>query len=170
MASATRERRLHPILWAILAALLAIPLVGGAPWTGSDFAIGGALLAMLGLAVELGLNASGNMTYRLAAGLAAVTGFAIVWANLAVGFVGEPENPYNLLFAGVLAVAIGGVLVARFKAEGMRNAMAATAVAQIVAGVISMGQDDAILLLTALFAGAWGLSALLFAKAANEGV
>lgn len=169
MNSVTKTRRFHPALWAVLAAILAIPLVAGAPWTGFDFAVGGTLLAMLGIAIELGLNASGNLTYRLGAVAAALTGSFIVWANVAVGFVGEPDNPYNLLFVGVIAIAIVGALAARFRAIGMRNAMGAAAAAQLVAGILAMGQEDAILLLTAIVTAGWGVSALLFAKAAKEG-
>lgn len=169
MNSVTKTLIFHPVLWAVLAGVLAIPLIGGAPWTAFDFIVGGALLAMLGIAIEVGLNASRNRTYQLGAIAAALTGFFIVWANVAVGFVGEPDNPYNLLFVGVLAVAIIGTLAARFKAQGMRNAMGATLVAQIVAGLVAMGQEEAILLLTAMVSLGWAAAALLFAKAAEEG-
>ena len=46
----------------------------------------------------------------LAAGvlLAIGTAFLLVWANLAVGIVDEPEHPANLMFAAVLLVGVVG--------------------------------------------------------------
>lgn len=165
----TMTRKLHLPVWIALLGLLALPLVFGAPWTGSDFVFAAVLLAMLGAGIELGLNLSTNWSYRLGAIAAALTGFVIVWSNMAVGIVGEPENPLNLLFVGVLAVAIGGALVARFRAKGLRNAMAAAALATVIAGIASMQAEPSILLISAMFVTGWVAAALLFAKAASEG-
>ena len=131
--------------------------------------VGAGLLSLLGVGIEVGLNLSTNLAYRLGTAAAALTGFVIVWANMAVGIVGEPENPLNLLYVGVLAIAIGGALVARFKARGLRNAMAAAALATVIAGLAATGSEPAILGVTGLFLTGWVASALLFAKAERDG-
>lgn len=165
----TMTRKFHPLLWLALAAVLAIPLVAGAPWTGSDFVFGAVLLSLLGAGIEVGLNLSSNWSYRLGAIAAALTGFVIVWSNMAVGIIGEPENPLNLLYVGVLAIALGGALVAKFRARGLRNAMGAAALATVVAGLVAMDAEPYILRITGLFLVGWTASALLFAKAQREG-
>ena len=45
--------------------------------------------------------------------------FLTIWVNLAVGMIGAEDNPYNLLFIGLLvAVALGGFAV-RLKPSAM---------------------------------------------------
>ena len=51
--------------------------------------------------------------------VAALGAFFLVWVNGAVGIIGNEENQANLLFFGVLAVAVVGSLIARFRAKGM---------------------------------------------------
>lgn len=101
-------------------------------------------------------------------GLAALTGFLTVWANLAAGMLGSEADPANLMFAAVLAAAAVGALVVRFRPAGMAWAMAVAGLAQlaVVAIAAATGRYGTYeLLLTACFALPWFASALLFAKA-----
>jgi hypothetical protein len=143
----------------------------GVDWTGSDFlAMGTMLVAACGL-YELGAWMSCNRAYRAGFGLAVLTGFLTVWANLAVGMLGSEADIVNLMFAGVLAVATGGALAARLKPCGMALAMLATAAAQLAAvGVgLAMGEfAPRALALTAMFALPWVASAGLFRLAAGR--
>ncbi len=54
-----------------------------------------------------------NTTYRFAVGIALLGAFLVVWVNLAVGIIGEPDNLANLMYVGVLVVGLVGAIVAR---------------------------------------------------------
>ena len=161
--------------WGIAAALLLVPLVAQFPWTGSDYVVMGILLfGSVGL-YEAIARARESLVYRAAAGVAVATAFLLVWINLAVGMIGNENNPLNLLYAGVIGVALAGAILARFEARGMSRALAATALAQGVVGAIaafggpndppgSLGQ----IVLNGGFAALWLLSSGLFRKAARD--
>jgi hypothetical protein len=81
------------------------------------------------------------------------------------------------MHGGVLAVGILGALIVRFQPHGMARALAGTALAQALVGVIvliagsgSTGANwpGAIVFLTGFFAALWLVSAWLFRKAARE--
>jgi hypothetical protein len=44
-----------------------------------------------------------------------VAAFILIWMNLAVGIIGSEDNPANLMYGGVLAVAIVGAFMVRFR-------------------------------------------------------
>lgn len=127
----------------ITAALLMIPAVAmqftkEVVWGPFDFAVAGALLFGTGLAFEVALKKANNLAYRAAAGLALFAALFLIWANLAVGVIGDEGNPANAMYLGVLAVGIIGAAVARLQPQGMARALFATAVAQMLAGAIAM--------------------------------
>jgi hypothetical protein len=163
--------------WGGAALLLLIPLATGAPWTLSDFILMGVFLGGAGLMLELAMMASRNMAFRLGAILAVLTAFLLIWVNGAVGFLGDENNPANLMFFGVLAVAVLGACIAGFRSAGMAAALFATAGAQIAVGVIALvwrmgspgyhGVYEAVMG-TSVFAGLWLLSAAFFRHAARH--
>lgn len=172
-----RGRGWRILVWGLAAALLATPLVAmqftpKVRWTPLDFAVAAVLLiAVLGLPIEFAVRRSASTAYRLGAACAAVAAFLLVWINLAVGFIGDETNPANLMFAGVLAVALVGAILARFRAPGMALAMGATAVAQLLVAIIVFVAELGTLpevLLTLLFGAPWPLAAALFWKAADD--
>ena len=110
---------------------------------------------------------SKNGSYRVAALVALATAFLTVWANLAVGMIGSEDNPLNLLFGGVLAVALAGAIVARFQPAGMVRAMAVTAAGQALAGAAGLSTDVRGAVFSMAFAVPWVVSAALFRKAAR---
>jgi hypothetical protein len=161
-------------MWGGAAVLLLSPAVamhfgaGGVDWGAADFI---AMAIMLGVACgacELVALASSSGAYRMAGGIAVGTAFLTVWINLAVGMIGSEDDPYNLLFGGVLAIALAGAVVARFEAARMVRAMAVTAVAQALAGALGLPSDPRGAIFSMLFAIPWLVSALLFQKAALE--
>ena len=79
-----------------------------------------------------------STTYRSAVGLALAAPFLLVWINLAVGIIGEPDDPANLMYIGVLAVGIIGAIIARFQPRGMAGALFAMALAQALVAVITL--------------------------------
>jgi hypothetical protein len=180
----TRRRgggAVRPIGWLMLAALLAVPALAmrfapeaGFNWTASDFVVAGVLLGGLGLAVEAALRISRHWAYRGGALVAVGTGFLLLWANLAVGLVGDEDNVLNWLFVAVLAVAAAGAALARLRPGGMARALAATALAQLAAAAAALGGTPAgpgraaeIAALAGLFPAALLFSAWLFAKSAR---
>ena len=161
--------------WGFAAALLLAPLVAmqftrEVSWGPADFAVAALLIGGLGLAIEFAVRRTHNLAYRLGAGLASLTAFALAWVNLAVGFIGDESNPANLLFALVLATALGGAVIARFRPIGMALAMAAAGVAQLLVAVVvfvaGLGTMQEVLLVL-LFGAPWPLAAALFRKAAS---
>jgi hypothetical protein len=91
--------------------------------------------------------------------------------NLAVGIIGNEDNPANLMYGGVLAVGIIGAVIARFQPHGMARALVATALAQALVAVIALIAGlGYTLILTGFFVALWLTSARLFRKAAQEQV
>jgi hypothetical protein len=160
------------------AGLLLIPLIAmqftkEVVWTLSDFVIAGVLLFGAGLTYVLVSRLGTNGAYRLGAGMAVAAGLLLVWGNLAVGFIGNEDNPANLLYGAVLAVAVLGAVVARFRAAGMARAMFAAALTQaavpLVAAAIWRPEVNQgmlyVLALNTIFAGIWAVSGWLFRRA-----
>jgi len=169
--------------WGGAVALLALPFVAmqftrEVDWTLSDFVLFGAMLGVVGLGIEFLVRQSGQLSYRVAAALAMVTAFLLVWMNLAVGIIGSENNDANMMFAAVLATACGGSLIVHFKPRGMSNAMLATAAVQLAVGIIALAMDLGtdgkawprdVIVLTGGYAGLWLLAAGLFGIAARRG-
>lgn len=160
-------------MWGGAAALLLLPAVAmqvgnnGVNWTGSDFVVFGAMLLLACGTFELGAWLSRDRAYRAAFGIAVAAGFLLTWVNLAVGIIGDGNDPANLVFFGVLLVGAIGACVARFKSKGMVRALMATAIAQALAGAVALAQGSIEGVgLSACFVVAWLVSAALFRKAA----
>lgn len=178
MASETRNRgtggwsRWRIVGWSIPALLLLVPLVAmrftdEVDWTAADFLFAGLLFASVGLAFELIVRRSGHLAYRLGAGLALLAALLTIWVNSAVGMIGSEDNPVNLLFGGVLAIALVGALVARLEPAGMARAMIAAAVAQAAGSATGLWIDVRGAIFSVAFAGLWLLAAAMFRKAAS---
>lgn len=172
--SARRGSRWRLAIWGGSVLLLLLPLLGmqfsdEVDWDAADFIALGAMLAAACGSFELAAWKSDNRAYRTAVGVALVAGFALVWLNLAVGIIGTEDNPANLMFAGVLAVAIVGAMLARLRPDGMALAMLATALAQaLVAVIVLLGESGKAFVLTSCFVVPWLLSAWFFRKAAQD--
>jgi hypothetical protein len=177
-----RGSRWRIAIWGTAAFLLLLPLLAmqftdEVNWDETDFVVFGVMLAVACGTYELAARMTGNRAYRAAVGVAVAAAFILVWINLAVGIIGSEDNPANLMYGGVLAVAIVGGVLARFQAVGMARALSATALAQALVGVIALvagfgdtapSFPEAIVVLTGFFAALWLLSAWLFRKAARE--
>lgn len=169
------------------ALLLLVPLtaklfLAEMAWTLADFAAAGLLLFGAGLTFSLVARLGDNTAYRLAVGVAVAAGLLLVWANLAVGLVGSEDNPANLLYGGVLAVALIGAIGARFRPLGMSRAMFGAALTYVVVTAIALflWQPPAataepavglpnVLGANAAFAALWAASGWLFRRASLVG-
>ncbi len=78
------KRMVYPLL------LLLIPLIFQFPWTLSDFVIGGFLLFVLGLGIELVRSKVQNKNKRYALLALVLFAFVLIWAEMAVGHFGTP--------------------------------------------------------------------------------
>lgn len=153
--------------------LLLIPLLGQWPWTLSDFVIAGTFLLGSGLAYEFIASKGGTTAYRVATFIAVGATLLLTWINLAVGIIGNEENPANLMYFAVIIVGIIGTLVARFKPQGMTRALIATAVAQALVPIIAftLWRPDftpgviEVFALNTIFVVLWLTSAFLFRRA-----
>jgi hypothetical protein len=166
----------------LLIPLVAMQFTREVNWTGSDFVIMGVLVFGAGLAFVLIARKWDNATYRLAVGVAVAAGLLLVWANLAVGLVGSEHNPANLLYGAVLAVALMGAFVARFRPLGMSFAMFGASLTYVVVTAIALfvwkptgaaAEPQApmvnVLIGNGVFAALWVVSGLLFRRAGATG-
>lgn len=159
--------------WAVATLLLLTPLVAmqftdEVDWDETDFIVMGAMLAAACGLVELGARASGSLGYRLGVAVAVLTGFLTVWANLAIGMIGSEDNPHNLVFAGVLGIALVGAIAARSRGDLMARVMAAAALAQFLAAAVGLLSDMRGGIFSMLFTLPWLLSMALFRHAARR--
>lgn len=179
--SARTERHMKArviIYIAFISFLLLVPLVAmrfsnEVNWGLMDFVVMGLLLTGVAVIVEFAIRKRAafakNGAYFLAVVLMLMACFVQLWANIAVGIVGSEGNAANILFYGVVGVALAGTLVARLESQRMMVAMLIAAAAQVgvflVASAAGWGTVPVFtLVLTLLWAG----SAMLFRKSANE--
>lgn len=158
--------------WGTAALLLLLPLVAmqftpEVNWTVGDFLFAGLIIGLVGVIFELAVRASRNTSFRCGVALALAASFLTIWVNGAVGMIGDEDNPYNLLFLGVIFVALIGAVLARFRPAGLFIAMAAAAVAQVAVGAGGIAVDPRGAMVSAAFAGLWLLAAALFRNAAR---
>lgn len=166
--------------WGMAALLLLAPLVAmqfteEVNWSVGDFVIFAVILLGVLIPLELVMRRSNDSTYRWAAGLALLAAFLLTWISLGVGIIGKDGDPANLMYAGVLAVGILGVLMSRGEARGMTRTMVAVAGAQVLvwlfAVMAGLGQPYSgpleLTVLNGFFVALFLWSAWLFNRAAG---
>lgn len=169
-------RRLRPLAWGGAVALLIAPWVAmrftsDVAWTGSDFALFGAMLLTGCIAFETAARAARSLAYLGASVIALGAAFLLVWANLAVGIVGEPAHPANLAFMAIPLAGIAGALLARRQPRGMAITLAVMAALQVMAAGLAFwtavqAPRGFLLGFTATYVAVWLVCAALFRKAA----
>jgi hypothetical protein len=159
--------------WSLAALILLLPLIAmrftdEVNWTGFDFLFAGVLIGGVGLLFELAVRTSRSVPYRVAVALALAAAFLLIWANGAVGMIGDEDNPYNLLFGIALLVALLGSALARFRPAGMALAMAAASLVQIGVALGGLSADLRGAVFSIVLAIPWLLSVALFQAAAKR--
>ena len=175
MTNAERDARLTPVLrtvvWGGAVFAWCVPLAAKVlvdlPWTPFDFMVWAGMLLVGAGVCEIGLRLSGALTYRAGVVVAAGTAFLITWSNLAVGIIGDENNPLNQIFFGVIAVALIGAFLVRFRAKGMAVTMAVTAAAQFATAFVALAHEQIVFAIVGVFSMGWLLSAWLFREAAR---
>ncbi|HYC67141.1 hypothetical protein [Brevundimonas sp.] len=164
-------RALRGIVWGGAAFAWLVPLVArftvDLPWTTEDFVAWGIMLLVAAGVCEVGLRLSGQLAYRAGVIVAVGTSFLITWSNLAVGIIGNENNPLNQIFFGVIAIALIGAFLVRFRARGMALVMAVTAAAQFGTAFVALAYEYIVFGIVGVFALGWLLSAWLFREAAR---
>jgi len=174
--------RLRIAAWGTVAFLLMLPLAAmqftdEVAWTIGDFIFAALMLGSVGLALELTVRTSRNLAFRAGVAILLAVPFMSLWFTGAVGVIGDEDNPANLVFLVTPLFALGAAALARFRAAGLARAMAATAVAQLVAGGIGVAAamnaptpvfSPEALVIIAFFTAMWLVAGALFRAAARE--
>ncbi|MFM8844415.1 MAG: hypothetical protein ACKOGN_00720 [Gammaproteobacteria bacterium] len=159
-------------MWIAAGGLLLLPAVAmvlgdEVHWGPLDFTLLAALLAALCGAIDVASRYSLSRSYRAGVAVAAIGMFLMVFANIAVGIVGNEDNPLNLIFLLIPVLGIAGSVFTRFRATGMARSLEIMAVVQ--AGVLLLawpGAKTVGLLAMAFFVALWLLAARLLRAAA----
>lgn len=117
---------------------IAMQFTSQVAWTLRDFVTAGFLLAGAGLSYEFLSSRALNEQGRWATALAVGTGLLLIWVNLAVGLIGNENNPANDLYFGVIMVGLIGAGLARFRPRGMMRALFAMALTQALVPLVAM--------------------------------
>lgn len=167
-------------VWATLGTLMLLPVSAALvtddmDWSAFDFALVGGLLLGAGSVFELSARHTGSRAYLAGVGVAVAAAIMLFLVTGAVGIIGSEDHDANLLYAGVLATAVIGTAIARFRAAGMARAMLAAALVQASIAAVALvagwgsSSDPAwpldILGATALFVAVWLTSGWLFQRA-----
>jgi len=114
--------------------------------------------------------------YRSAIGLGVLAALLLFWVNGAVGIIGSENNDANMMYAGVIAIAFVGGIIARFEPNGMKWVMLTAAMAQVLVAVIALVAQwgvsgpiwpNDVIGATVIFVALWLGSAWLFRRAAQ---
>ena len=155
----------------VLAPLVAMQFTNEVNWDETDFLFAAVIFGFVGGLIELAVRKSANWYFRLGSVFAVLAGFIVIWSNLAVGMIGNENNPVNLWFGAVLMIAITGSVTSRFFRGILPAAMFAAGTLQVVVGVFAgiWGPDPRGGIFTILLSTAWFISSLLFWCARRSG-
>jgi hypothetical protein len=148
----------------ILTPLVAMQFTTEVNWDETDFIAAAIIFGIMGGLIECAVRLSSNWYFRFGAMFAVLAGFMVIWSNLAVGMIGNEDNPVNLWFGLVLLIAIVGSIAARFRRRMLPQAMLVAGIVQINIGVFAglLGSDARGGRFTIVLSVAWLISGLLF--------
>ncbi len=172
-AGAARDRGGRRRAWVWGGAVVVLLLPALAMQVDGSLGLGRPHFVALGIMVaiacglfELAVRVDAGRAYATAAGIAVGTGLLMSWMNLAVGIIGNEDNPLNLMFAGVLLLGAAGAVLARLRARGMARVLVAMAIAQIAVAAAAQWHGHFTWPINAFFAVVWLTAAALFRRAA----
>jgi hypothetical protein len=160
----------------LLVPFVAMQFTNGVNWGVGDFIIMGALIFGTGLAYVLLTIFASNLLYKAAIACALGTTFFMVWANLAVGLIGAGSHWGNMMYMGVVAIAIIGSIISKFTSGGMERAMYATAFSIVLVAAIALianmdeypgSSVNEIIMVNGFFALLYAVSGVLFRYASQ---
>ena len=136
-------------------------------WTAFDFVFAAILLCGTGLLFELIVRRSPNLAYLFAASAAVANCFFLFWTTGAVGVIGSEDHLANLVYIGVIFLALIGAVAAAFRPNGMARVMLACAAASAAVTAYGFTVDVRGAAFSLGFVAIWLLSAALFRIAAR---
>lgn len=171
--SETTTRTLRTAGWSLAAALLALPAVAmqfteEVQWTGGDFVFAAVVFAIVGGVFEIAARATRNLAYRLATVLAVACAFLQVWINLAVGIIGNEDNPANWTYFAVVLMAVSVAVVALGEARLLARGMWALAVLQVLFSILHFANGTPTPIVDGFFAALWIAAGRLWLRAADQ--
>ncbi|MFN3451684.1 MAG: hypothetical protein ACK4ZE_05955 [Sphingorhabdus sp.] len=133
-------------------------------WDETDFVVAAIIFGMVGGLIEFAVRLSSNWYFRVGSMFAVLAGFMVIWSNLAVGMIGNEDNPVNLWFGLVLLIAIGGSIASRLRGSILPQAMFAAGLVQMYIGIFAgiFGNDVRGGRYTIALSIIWLISGLLF--------
>jgi len=151
----------------VLTPLIAMQFTKEVDWDGTDFIFAAVIFSVVGGLIELAVRLSSNWYFRFGSMFAVLAGFLVVWSNLAVGMIGNEDNPANLWFGAVLVIAILGAILSRFHPYAMASAMLFAGMIQAAIGLFAgvLGSDPRGGIFTIILASFWLIAAALFRSA-----
>ena len=169
----SRRKALLPILLMtalfLLVPFIAMQFTDEVNWTLTDFVVAGLLFAGAGLLFVRLASTTANPSYRAAVAIAVLTALMLTWVNLAVGIIGDANNPANLMYIAVLLVGVTGSVIVRRRPGGMARILVAMALLQILIGVIAQVSGmDHMPVITIVFVSLWLTSAWLFRRSGTD--
>ncbi|MEY3338358.1 MAG: hypothetical protein RL245_1350 [Pseudomonadota bacterium] len=165
-----KPKKWQMVMWGLSAAVLALPAIAmqfskEIAWGPEDFAVVGALLALLCLTVELAARTSSKRYFLAGVVLAGIGGFALIFINVAVGIIGSEEDPRNLVFYSIPALGFLGALITRFKSTVLVRLLVIMSAIQLSAAFLAPVDMRHIMIpFTGIFVGLWLSSALLIQR------
>lgn len=167
------DNALRLLMWTGLLGLWLLPIIAKqftdeVQWSTFDHVFAFVALGVPGLIVEIVSRMTTNWFYRGGVVVALATAFVITWANLAVGIVGNEENPVNLIFFVVVAIAMLGSALAGFKAARLRWVFYFTAAAQALTALVALQAEPFVLVFCGVTTALWLTAATLFGQAAKD--
>ena len=162
--------------WGAAAALLALPAIamrfsGEVAWSPGDFLFAAVLLIALGLGIEIAMRLRTGIAGRAGMIVTSIAAFLTVWANGAVGIIGNEGEPVNQGFYALVLAALLAGAAARFRPRVMQWVCGLVAAGQLLLGFTALalmpghGVEWGVL---AFFTALWGGAALMFRKAAGR--
>jgi len=92
----------------------------------------------------------------------------LVFINLAVGIIGDEDNPQNLVFFAIPLLGFFGALIGRFKPTPLIRTLIVMAVIQFLTAFMAPVEMTRIMIsFTGVFVGLWLVSALLIHRSAH---
>ena len=164
---------LRKLGWGLIIVVFTIPviaklLVAEMQWSPGDFAVWAGMLLIAGALGEGVLRVFRAGPALLGGLLAIAAGFLLVWINLAVGFLGNEDNPVNLGYFAMLAVVLVGGLITRFRPRAMTVLMVFCAVVQAAMLFVEPQEIGFEWMATAIFCVIWLGAASFFRMATPE--
>lgn len=167
-------RRYNKLIWGAGGVLFLLPVIamqmhlGGMNWSPFDFIVFGAMILLACGSYEMASRHAGNFSYLAGLAVAILNAFVIIWANLAVGIIGNESNPANLMFDAIVALVFVAGLILRRKPAALARVMLAAALAYVLAILVSHFAGWGTAPRVALpFGALWLVSALLFRRASR---